>query len=243
MKRAHIVYAHPEPKSFVAAMRDTTARVLTEQGYAVTVSDLYAMNFNPVAGAHEFNNRRDPQYLSYALEQRHAVETHTVAEDVESEATKVIESDLLVLVFPVYWYSVPAILKGWIDRVFLSGRFYGGRRIYDAGPMRGKRALVVTSLGGRAHMFEGPDSMHGDLHTMLRHLLQGTLSYVGFDVMKPFIGFHVPYLGDQERKAILGELEEHLRNLDALPVLPRPTLADFDSTFRPKAQAVKETSV
>lgn len=234
MKTAHIVYAHPEPKSFVAAMRDTTTRTLHSAGWHVELSDLYKLDFNPVASARDFPQRSNPEYLVYALEQRQAVKTDSVPPDIRREVELVIRSDLLVLVFPIFWFSMPAIMKGWIDRVFLSDVFYGGRRLYERGEMRGKRALVVASLGGREHMF-GPAAIHGELTGMLRHLLQGSLGYVGFQVVQPFFAYHVPYIDKPARRALLRKLERHLLHLDDLPQLPMPSLDEFDDVFRPKA--------
>lgn len=231
--RAHIVYAHFEPRSFVAAMRDTVSRSLAEQGWAVTCSDLYAQRFNPVAHPDDFADRRDPDYLVYALEQRHAVERQALAPDIAGEVERVRQADLLVLVLPVFWFSVPAILKGWIDRVFLSGLFYGGRRVYDRGGMVGKRALVVTSLGGRSHMF-GPQAIHGDIATMLRHVLQGSLAYVGYQVLEPFVAYHVPYINHEERSDLLQGLRDAMTGLDSWPVIAMPSLADFDDDLRPR---------
>jgi NAD(P)H dehydrogenase (quinone) len=232
MPTARIVYAHPEPASFVAALRDTVCDGLAAQGWTVGISDLYASGFNPVASAQDFPERRDPDYLNYALEQRHAVSTDRLAPDIRREVDAVRAADLLVLVFPVYWFSVPAILKGWIDRVFLSGIFYGGKRIYTNGGMAGKRAWVVSSLGGRAHMF-GPGALHGELTGMLRPLLQGTLGYCGFDVLEPFFVYHVPYLSLEERTALLARLAEDVATLSDRPLLPMPDLAAYDEIFRP----------
>ena len=67
-----IVHAHPEPQSFTAALRDLARETLQGQGHEVRVSDLYAMNWNPVASAADFQQRSNPDYLVYALEQRHA---------------------------------------------------------------------------------------------------------------------------------------------------------------------------
>ena len=116
-----IVHAHPEPKSFNTALRDHSVRALGGLGHAVQVSDLYAMNFNPVAGPGDFTDRADPDYLVYALEQRHGFETGTLAPDIQAEIETLMWCDLLILHFPLYWFSVPAILKGWIDRVLVSG--------------------------------------------------------------------------------------------------------------------------
>src|SRR5262249_53388134 len=99
--------------------------------------------------------------------------------------------------------------------------------------MVGKRALIVTSLGGRQHMF-GPDSIHGELAGgMLRHLLQGSLAYVGYTVYAPFIAYHVPYVTDEERKAMLASLEQQLDQLESRETLKFPSLADYDAQFKP----------
>lgn len=233
MKRAHIVYAHPEPHSFVAAMRDTTEAALQSAGWKTTLTDLTASHFNPVAAPSDFGSRARPDYLVYAVEQRHAWETKSIAPQIAAEVTAVLESDLLVLVFPVFWFSVPAQMKGWIDRVFLSGPLYGGRRIYDRGGMRGKRALVVASLGGREHMF-GPTALHGELKGMLRHLLQGALGYVGYSVLEPCFAHHVPYVDADARAEMLMRLWSEIQQLDTRPVLPMPSLNAFDDQLRPK---------
>jgi NAD(P)H dehydrogenase (quinone) len=231
MKRAHIVYAHPEPHSFVAAMRESARQALERAGWTASVTDLHAINFNAVAGAHDFGSRLGDDYLVYPLEQRHGWKNQTIAPDITAEVEAVRNADLLVLVFPIFWYSVPAQLKGWIDRVFLSGVFYGGTRVYDRGGMRGKRAMVVASLGGREHMF-GPDSIHGDLKDMLKHLLQGTLGYVGYSVLEPFFAYHVPYVDEAERTGMLTQLSHVMDNIDTRGALPMPSLDHFDEQFR-----------
>lgn len=233
MPVAHIVHAHPEPRSFVAAMRDTVRASLAAQGWEVTLSDLYADGFDPVARGSDFPVRENADYLNYALEQRHAAAADRLAPDIRREVAAVRRADLLVLVFPVFWFSVPAMLKGWIDRVFLSGIFYGGKRIYAEGGMAGKRALVVASLGGREHMF-GPDAIHGELTAMLRPLLQGSLGYTGFTVLEPFFAYHVPYLEPAARAALLERLAAALAGLESRPSLPMPDLTRYDDVFRPR---------
>ena len=130
-----IVHAHYEPQSFNTALKDTAVNTLTEAGHEVRVSDLYAMNWNPVASAADFSQPSNPDYCVYALEQRKGFEAQTLAEDIRGEVEKVQWCDLLILNFPIFWFSAPAILKGWIDRVFVSGQFYGGKRFYDKGGM------------------------------------------------------------------------------------------------------------
>lgn len=227
-----IVHAHPEPRSFNSALKDSAVEQLSAAGHAVQVSDLHAMDWNPVASAADFGSRANPDYLVYALEQRHNFEAGTLAADIAGEIAKVQWCDLLLLNFPLYWFSEPAILKGWIDRVMVSGLFYGGKRIYDCGGMRGKRATATITLGGREQMF-GPQAIHGEIHTLLRPLLQGTLGYCGFEVLPPFLAYHVPYVGAEARAQLLADYRRHLGELERLEPLRFPSLDDYDDRLLP----------
>jgi NAD(P)H dehydrogenase (quinone) len=227
-----IVHAHPEPSSFTHAMKDTAVTTLLSQGHDVRVSDLYEMGFNPVASAADFKQRAKPEYLVYALEQRHADSKGALAHDIAQEIEKVVWADTIIFSFPIYWFSVPAIMKGWIDRVFVSGRFYGGMRFYDRGGLKGKRAIVALTLGGQEHMF-AQDGVHGPLNDMLRHLLRGTLGYLGFDVLPPFIGWHVPYITEEARVEVLRRYSRYLEALGTARPLEFPSLNDFDELLRP----------
>ncbi|MDX1669706.1 MAG: NAD(P)H-dependent oxidoreductase, partial [Limnobacter sp.] len=214
------------------SMKDRLLAELTEQGHEVVLSDLYAMGFNPVASAKDFPERANEDYLVYAMEQRHAAKNGTLPADIAQELDKVKACDLLILNFPLYWFSVPAILKGWIDRVFLSGVMYGGRNFYDHGRMVGKKAWVTFTLGGRDHMF-GPGAVHPPIETVLTPLLRGSLGYVGFDVYEPFAAYHVPYLPQEEREKIMDEFSQAIADLPERRQLTFPKLADFDSQMRP----------
>lgn len=79
------------------------------------------------------------------------------------------------------------------------GVCYGGKRFYDQGGLAGKKALVTVTLGGREHMF-GEGAIHGPLEDMLRPILRGTLAYVGFEVLPPFVAWHVPYISAEARQ-------------------------------------------
>ena len=237
MRSVHIVHAHPEPRSFCTAMAHDARRVLTARGDNVSFSDLYALDFDPVVRASDFTRRADPDYLVYALEQRHALEHDTVAPDIRREVDALMGSDILMLVFPLYWFSVQALVKGWIDRCFLSGALYGGKRIYGRGGMVGKRAVIGVTLGGREHMF-GAQGIHGELaRGMLRHLLQGTLGYVGYEVLEPFFAWHVPYCSSAERAQTLARWSDFVERLDAQPCMTMPRLEDYDDIFCPLPQA------
>ena len=139
----------------------------------------------------------------------------------------------MILNFPLFWCSLPAILKGWIDRVLVSGTCYGGLRFYDRGGLAGKRALLSFSLGGQQHMFEDEDAVHGDWEPMLRPLQRGTLAYVGMQVLPPFAAYHVPYVSPEARGVILDQYRDYLLRLESVAPLRFPSLADFDRGLHP----------
>jgi NAD(P)H dehydrogenase (quinone) len=233
--KVHLVHAHSEPDSFATSMHAVVREELERGGAEVSVSDLYAMRFNPLLSPADFGSRRNAEHLVYGLEQRHGFETGTLADDIRGEVERVLAADVLGFTNPIFWFSVPAILKGWIDRVFLAGPFYGGRRIYGKGGLVGKRAFAAMSLGGRPQMF-GATGIHGELATgMLRHFFQGALGYVGLAVHQPFFAYHVPYVDAAQRRAILDELRTYVRTLDQQPFISMPDLEDFDETLSPRS--------
>ena len=228
-----IVHAHPESQSFTTALKNHAVQALTDLGHHVEVSDLYAMNFNPVASSADFVTRGNPDYLNYALEQRQASKDQSLAPDIQSEIEKVQKADVVILNFPMYWTSMPAILKGWIDRVFVSGIFYGGKRFYDQGGMVGKKAMLSFTLGARDHMF-GENAIHGSIENLLLPIQRGALAYVGFEVLPAFIAYHVPYISQEAREQMLVDFQKHLENIEQLQPLVFPKLEQFDDKLYPK---------
>lgn len=228
----HIVHAHPEPKSFCSGMKDAMVTTFETLGHRVSVADLHAMDFAAVADADDFSSRATPDYLTYALEQRQAYDAGTLAFEIADQVEKVLAADLLVLNAPMYWFSVPAIMKGWIDRVFLSGPFYGGKRIFNRGGLTGKQAMVTMTLGSRPHMF-GDRSLHGDINVMMQPILR-SLGYVGFDVVEPYYAYHVPYLEDAARAEMMTDFCTQMADVSSRPVIAMPSLDDFDDQFRPR---------
>lgn len=125
---------------------------------------------------------------------------------------------------------MPAILKGWIDRVFVSGAVYGRSAMFERGKFVGKKALIFTTTGAPMQAF-GPDSLNGEILSLLEPLHRGVLAFTGMQVLPPFVTYHVPYAGSQGRTDMLYKYREYLANLDALEVLPAPRLADHPQVF------------
>ena len=214
-----IVYAHPEPTSFNTAMRDAAASTLRKEGHGVVVSDLYAMGFHAVLGAEDFRGERlDSAVLNVAAEQTNAHATGSFAADIAAEQAKVAAADLLILQFPVWWFGMPAIMKGWADRVFARGFAYAAGRKYDTGLFRGKLAMVAATTGTSADTY-APDGIDGDIHIVLWPIHNGLLRYTGFDVLPPHVVYMPGRIGAEGREAGLEAYRQRLRTLDATPRL------------------------
>ena len=146
---AFIIYAHAEPKSFNGAMFRVAQDTLRGAGHTVQVSDLYSMRFDPVSDRRNFASVKNAEFFKQQIEELHATEVGGFAPDVEAELRKMEWCDLMIWQFPLWWFGLPGILKGWADRVFAMGRTYGGERFYENGVFKGKRALLSVTTGGR----------------------------------------------------------------------------------------------
>jgi NAD(P)H dehydrogenase (quinone) len=214
-----IVYAHPEPKSFNGAMKDVAVETLTRAGNEVAVSDLYAMRFNPVVGLGDFTGERaDPHFFSIQREQTKAYEAGTLASDVAGEMAKLKRADLVIFQFPIWWFGMPAILKGWADRIFARGFAYFPGRKYDTGMFRGKTAMIAATTGTSADTY-APDGIDGDILTVLWPIHNGLLRYSGFDVLSPFIAYMPSRLALEVRANYLEAYRQRLLELDTAPRL------------------------
>jgi putative NADPH-quinone reductase len=179
-----IVYAHPEPQSMNGAMLRAAIDALTTAGHQVLTSDLYAMQFNPTSGRSNFISTNDPHYYKQLQEELHATAVNGFAPDIAAEQEKVAWCDLMIWQFPLWWFSVPAILKGWVDRVFAMGRTYDHQHIYETGIFTGKKALLSFTTGGTKedHL---TDELNEDLSIILKPLHCGIFQFTGFSVLHP----------------------------------------------------------
>jgi NAD(P)H dehydrogenase (quinone) len=240
--RSLIVLANPEITSFNAQMATLAERVLSERGSA-EIFDLYRLNFDPVERADHYASRLDPTRFDTQAEQRHASDTATLPSDVMAHLEAVERADLLILQYPMWWYTPPAILKGWLDRVFVYGRTYTSRIRYDAGRFRGKRAMLSVTTGGPETTFKH-NGRNGDIDLLLWPL-NFTLYYVGFTVLAPFVAFGVEgglkYSGEAEARRRLTEYlrdyEKALHTLDNRPAIPFNGWSDWDEEGRLKPTA------
>jgi NAD(P)H dehydrogenase (quinone) len=209
-----IVYAHQEQLSFSCALKDMAVSVLESQGHSVEVSDLYAQHFNPVASREDFTTLSDPHYINYMLEQRTAAEHGYFSQDIRAEQDKVRRADLIMFHFPVWWFSVPAILKGWFDRVFVTGVTWNFGHIYDAGLLKGKKAMLVVTTGGGEDLYQIGGAHKATILQILHPVQHGTLRFCAMEVLPPFVAFGIFQAGEEGRKKYLEEFRIRLSTLE-----------------------------
>jgi NAD(P)H dehydrogenase (quinone) len=185
-----IVHAHPEPTSVTRQLVDVSVQALRQKGHEVLQSDLYGMSWKAVFDEHDFPSRAHSSRLSFITESGHAYLNGLQTADVTSEQQKLLAADAVIFHFPLWWFGMPAILKGWIDRVFAYGLAYGyqgagNRYRYGDGGLRSKRAVLCVVVGGPAEDY-APRGINGPLEQLLFPITHGTLFFAGMEVLPTF---------------------------------------------------------
>jgi len=238
-----LVVAHPEPSSFNAYLASVTYDTLSKNGHAVHLSDLYGSDFDPRESGRHYSVRFDPECFNAQAEQCFNWENRSLPEQVQNEIDKIMWADLLVLQFPLWWFGPPAILKGWMDRVFVYGGLYSSSRRHDRGSCAGKKALISVTTGSSAEACSF-DGREGDTQLILWPLLYA-LRYVGYTVLQPCIihGVRGGLSGDaaQAQKEYLLRTErdykERLLNIHAVPTVSFNSDKDWDKQGKLKPEA------
>ena len=189
-KTVLLVYAHPEPTSLTRTLADEAKATLTAEGLRILESDLYGMGWKAVFDGEDFPRRKHTDRLSFIEESGAAFADATQTADVAEEQAKLVAADAVIFVFPLWWFSFPAILKGWVDRVFAFGLAYGYKGAgnqyrYGEGGLAGKRALLCTSVGGPLEDY-GARGINGSLEQILFPITHGTLFFAGMEVLPTF---------------------------------------------------------
>ena len=222
-----IVHAHHEPQSFCSALFRVAARTLSEAGHKVIISDLYTDHFDPVSDRRNFVSVHDPAYLKQQYEERHATDVKGFSPALESEIQKLEACDLLIFTFPIWWFALPAILKGWVDRVFAMRRIYGDGKLYENGLGKAKkRAMIIMTVGGSADAYGGL-GVNPPMQSILSPIQHGVFWFNGFLPLDPFIAWSPVRATSEQRAAYLDQLARRLRSIDSESTIELPPLSDF----------------
>lgn len=236
--RAHIVLAHPEPGSYNAHLAATARQALERQGWSVTVSDLYAMGFDPCERPAHYPDRADPARFDAQGEQRHASQAGRLPADVAAEVARLDRADLLILQYPMWWHLPPAMLKGWFDRVLAYGEVYTSKQRFEHGRFAGRRAMLSVTVGTSEATY-AYDGRSGDVDLLLWPV-NFTLAYVGYAVLRPFVAYGVEAgLRYSDPAAVQARLERTaeswattLERIEDVPAIPFNTMAQWGDDGR-----------
>ena len=229
---ALVVTAHPSPRSLTAELARVARSALEGPDRSVEVSDLYAMGWDPAVRLEDYG---DVACAAETVSSRskHAYDVGTLAPEVVAEQDKLRRADLLVLVFPMWWHGMPAILKGWFDRVFINGFAFGLQdeaglpRKYGDGGLAGRKVLAVVTAGDRAESFE-PRGLNGDLDELFFPFLHGVAWYTGMEPLRPHLVAGVDRPGWDRFDQEVGRLRERIAGLGAEELVRYRALADGD---------------
>jgi NAD(P)H dehydrogenase (quinone) len=188
------LFAHPEPRSLNGSLRDFGVATLEAAGHEVRHSDLYAMGWKAVADGRDFTDTEPGARLTYAASSYRGFKGGTQTADVAAEQAKMMWADAVLIQFPLWWFSVPAILKGWFDRVLAAGWAYRvpdpanpNRMLrYGDGNLKRRRGMLIVTTGATAASL-GPRGVAGDIDDLLFPVNYGVFWYTGMTVLKPYL--------------------------------------------------------
>ncbi|WP_026930449.1 NAD(P)H-dependent oxidoreductase [Glycomyces tenuis] len=236
--KIHIVYAHPSSASLNASLRGDMTETLGRLGHETTVSDLYAMKWKAVADYDDFGPTESDHFMAAAGE---AYETGTQSADITAEQERLLAADAVILQFPQWWFSMPAIMKGWVDRVFTNGFGYAPSstwKRYGEGTLAGKLAMVVTTSGASESQLS-ERGIGGPIDDLLFPLQHGVLFYTGMRVLPPFVVTGAPMLDEAGYATTTARLRRRLETLaETEPIAYRTeNSGDYDHARRLKPGA------
>lgn len=190
MSQYLIVYSHPNPKSFNHAIKEQVETVLKQKGSAFDIRDLYALKFNSVLSGDDF--------VQFSRKK--------IPEDIEKEQDYIKNADTLIFIYPVWWFGMPANLKGYIDRVFSNGFAF---KYGDKGPeglLKGKKVIILNTTGGP----ESSYSSFGFDGAIRKTIDAGIFNFCGFTLLLHKFFYAVPFVSQEDRVKMLEDLKESL---------------------------------
>ncbi len=185
-----IIYTHLNPQSFTKAVAEQVEKVANNKGHHTKIIDLYADKFNPIL---EFP---DIQYSFMGGE---------APSDVKKYQQDILWAEQITFVYPIWWEQMPAMLKGFIDRVFTHDFAY----IYDEnghqGLLKGKHANLFINTGNSSESLE-----KSGLHAAVKKVNEaGIFEFCGMTAKTTFFG-NITISSDDDRKAYLNSINNFI---------------------------------
>lgn len=181
-----VVFAHPNPKSFGKGIVDAVVKASEEKGANVRVRDLYEIGFDPILKPSDFVD----------------LQSGKVSEDIAAEQEHINWADVITFVYPVWWASFPAILRGYVDRVFSHGFAFQNVNGAPEGLLKGKKGLLFCTTGTPSEIYAA-DGMH---NSMKQTTDQAVFNFTGIETVKHVFFGSVPSVTSETRKGYLEEV-------------------------------------
>ncbi len=200
---------------------------LEAQGHTVQMSDLHAMGWKAAVDRSDFPGLAPGARLRVPAASGEAATAGRLTADVVAEQAKLLWADQLILLFPLWWFGLPAILKGWVDRVYAHGFAYGvgehsdrrwGDR-YGEGRLAGRRAMLIVTAGGWEEHYAAR-GINGPIDDLLFPIQHGILHYPGYAVLPPFVVYRADGLDAAAFASVAGRLRDRLAALATTPPIP-----------------------
>jgi len=208
----YIVVAHPEPQSFNLALSNEAATVVQRAGHEVRVLDLNGESWDPVSDRRNFLTVKNAERFNQQDEELHATENKSFNRDIQKSMEDLFWCDVLVLQFPLWWFAMPAIMKGWVDKTFAYSAIYGPGKRFENGSFVGKRAVLSVTTGDPERRY-GEGSRNPPIESLLLPIHHGIFKYNGFTVVEPFVAWEPGRLTLEDRKQYLKDLPIKLLNI------------------------------
>jgi NAD(P)H dehydrogenase (quinone) len=175
LKMKHVVVvAHPAAESFTMALTRTYTAELEQLGHSQRTYDLYRMGFNPVLAAQEL--------LPITTDRPASPDVVKAQDDIRAAAA-------VTLIYPLWWLSMPAMMKGYVDRVFARGFAYESHEGIVRGLLTGKKAVLMTVSGAPLPLLVKSGNWNAVQVLQDTHVLRSTgfelLEHLHFDEIVP----------------------------------------------------------
>ncbi|WP_026997605.1 NAD(P)H-dependent oxidoreductase [Flectobacillus major] len=161
-----IIYAHPNDGSLNHHLMQTVVDSLQSNNHDIEIRDLYQLHFSPVLSLEDMNGQRMGK----------------VADDVKLEQDYILWADHITFIYPIWWTGMPAIMKGFIDRVFSYGFAYRYVQGVQKGLLTGKRTTIINTHG-KSHAEYESIGMNKALSLTSD---KGIFTYCGFEIEQHF---------------------------------------------------------
>lgn len=188
-----IIYAHPNSESFNHAILETTVRALKNKGHEVIVRDLYEIDFQPVL----------------KLQELAAIKAGQIPEDIKIEQDFIAEADAITFIFPIWWTGLPAIIKGYVDRVFSYGFAYAYSESGVNKLLQGKKGLIINTHGTPKEIYD----QIGMTAALKITSDVGIFDFTGIEPVEHLLFGNVPRAGEAALKDILKQVEETVHSV------------------------------